>query len=145
MNYQSKPVSALAYERFPGKTDIQISKPFCSPNGEEVRIVQTTGNSLIITPVGTSDSVLDTVVIHLPPDVAPETIEKERWLGGIWDGIKSVAKKGVELLAGGTQGGGKSGGEGDAHVTTQTDGDGNVIINTVQIHINCPPPGPKPQ
>jgi hypothetical protein len=109
--------SALEFEAFPGRADIQVSKVLTTAGGDKIRAIFTTDNSVMLAAVGDPNG--DTVIVtgELPTD-------QVNFLGRIWDIVKKRAAE--ELLGGG-------GGQNCTTTTstTVTVDDGKVVTMTM--------------
>ena len=83
----------LEFEEFPGRAEIQISKVLITPEGDKIRAIVTTGNSVMLTALG--DSSGDTVIVtgELPTDQVVYF--------SVWGTIKKIGSFIGGLLGGG--------------------------------------------
>jgi hypothetical protein len=84
----------LEFEKSLGRTDLQVSRVLTTPKGDKIRAMVTTGQSILLAPIGQSNG--DTItVIGDPGSATPFS------LGDIWDKIKEAVAEGIKILSGG--------------------------------------------
>jgi hypothetical protein len=123
---ESHGTSTLEFESVPARRDLQLSKRFETPGGDEIRAIVTVRDNVILTSAGESDGVLDDVVVVGDSDTV--TTAEKGFLGGLWDKAKSAVKGLVGVLGGGGSGGGGGGGgcKPEATTTVKLDKKGQV-------------------
>ncbi len=83
--------SELQFEEFPERADIKVSKALTTSKGDKIRAIVTTGRSVMLTAIGKHDG--DTVTVTGSPDLVTTEL-----LGDIWDGIKGLVGKAIDLI-----------------------------------------------
>jgi len=83
--------SELQFEDFPEQADIKVSKVLTTSKGDKIRVIVTTGESVVLTATGQRDG--DTVTVIGDPELVATAL-----LGEIWDAVKGVAGKALDLL-----------------------------------------------
>ena len=116
------------FKPFPGRTDIQVSKTFTAKNGDKIRAIVTSSNTVILTAVGNPNG--NTIIFTGDPGSIPtDPVIYRSW----WDATAEVAKQILERLFKG---------QNCTPVTKQkieTHKDGTVTITT-ESTIDCNPP-----
>jgi hypothetical protein len=115
--------SILEFEDFPGRSDIRVSKVLTTEEGDKIRAIVTTGNSVILAAIGEPNG--DTVIVtgELPTD--PVIYNR------VWDFVKRVGKAIGGLFSGG---GGQK-----CTTTTKVELDKNGSIKSITTTTVCSP------
>ncbi|MGC1307271.1 MAG: hypothetical protein WA885_08585 [Phormidesmis sp.] len=85
--------SELQFEEFRERADIKVSQALTTSKGDKIRAVMTTGGSVMLVAVEKDDG--DTITVIGSPDSIPAEL-----LGEIWDGIKSIVGKAIDIIKG---------------------------------------------
>ncbi|AXG05161.1 hypothetical protein DU500_01260 [Haloplanus rubicundus] len=121
---ESHGTSTLEFESVPARRDLQLSKRFETPEGDEIRAIVTVRDNVILTSAGESDGVLDDVVVVGDGDTV--TTAEKGFLGGLWNKAKSAVKGLIGVIGGGGGGGGGGGCKPEATTTVKLDKKGQV-------------------
>jgi hypothetical protein len=112
--------SALEFEGFPARSDIQISKILTTASGDEIRAIVTSDHSVTLTAVGRPNG-NSVIVIGEPGSMPTDSVVYK----GFWDIFRGIAAKiAGEVLNGGNGGGTEC--ETTTTSTVKTGPNGNV-------------------
>jgi hypothetical protein len=122
--------SALEFEAFPGRSDIQISKILTTAKGDEIRAVVTSGSSVVLTAVGRPNG--DTVIVTGEPgSISTDSVIFK----GFWDEVSKI----IGEIVGGLLGGDGKGGSQKCTTTTTVQVGSGGKVESITTTTTCSP------
>ncbi|MGH2560854.1 MAG: hypothetical protein ACRDJH_17455 [Thermomicrobiales bacterium] len=117
----------VEFESPQGPGGLQLSKPFATPQGTQVRAVATSGGSILVTPTAAGVVQWDSIVV-LGLDLMSTT---QKSVGIIGDIVGRIVDTIEDILTDGGGGGGGGGGQKCETVTTVEVGAGGKILRVI--------------
>lgn len=118
----------LEFEEIPARADIQVSKVIHTSDGDKIRAIVTTGQSVVLAAVGHNNG--DTVVV-----TGGSTSLNKISLGDIWGWAHELAQKVKSVLSDG----GSSGCTTTTNTTVNVGNDGKITSVQVTSQSSCSP------